>query len=65
MSFCPDCAKADPDKELEAIKQLAKKYAIENQEAQAIYKDGEYKYISAHYAYQSGYNVLYVVSHLT
>jgi hypothetical protein len=63
MSFCPDCVKRNHDEDLENIKQQAKNHAVTTSEAQAIYKEGgEYKFISAIYAYQNSFNVLHVVS---
>lgn len=60
---CGSCAKENADEAFEEIKQRARKAAIDNAEAQAIYKDGgEYKYISAYHAYNNGFNVITVLS---
>jgi hypothetical protein len=63
MSTCYDCFRREPNRELEATKQAAQKYANEHDESQAIYSDGgSYGFISAEHAYANGYNVISVVS---
>ena len=60
---CPDCSTSNYDEALEEIKQRAKKAAVDNGEAQAVYKDGaEYKYISAYYALNNGFAVITILS---
>lgn len=60
---CFDCGKVNKDEALEEIKQRAKVAAIDNGEAQAVYKDGdEFKYISATYAFTHGYNIISILS---
>lgn len=60
---CTDCGKTNLDEELLRVKSLAKAAAIDNNEAQAVYSDGgEYKYISAYYASNNGYNIITILS---
>lgn len=60
---CPDCSTLNVDEALEEIKQRARKAAIDNGEAQAVYKDGnEYKYISAYHAINNGFVVVTILS---
>ena len=64
MSFCPGCVQ--PDIELQKIKEEAKQYALKNQQTVAIYKTdkADYCFINAFHAFEQGYAVVAVVSHL-
>jgi radical SAM superfamily enzyme len=60
---CDSCSSSNYDEAFEEIKQRAKVAAVDNAEAQAEGK--EYKYISAYYAYNNGFNVITVLSQWT
>ncbi len=60
---CFDCRKVNADEALEETKQLAKQKAIETNEAQAIYKEGnEWHYTTASAAISGGYPIAGFVS---